>query len=282
MSAAPAPGGFTPPQHTGASDDATVRRGVWMYPGVSAGALADAVVAADDLGLDEVWIADEGVAREPFSILAAAARQTRRVRLAIGITSPLLRHPGAIAATAATLDELSDGRAVLGLGVGGHESLEPFGIDADRPVAVVRDAIATARAVLAATDGPGYQAPGHAFGPRAVPIWVGARGPQLTRLAARVADGVFLSGCTADQHVEIIARVRTISRVDIALYESASDDRSMPNTSSWDDIAAVLEAEAARHAPGAIGINLVELSRPGADPVTLVERAAAVLLRTDD
>ncbi|MFN3217842.1 MAG: LLM class flavin-dependent oxidoreductase [Acidimicrobiales bacterium] len=276
MSAAPAPDGFTTPQHTGAAA-AAVRRGVWMYPGAPAGALADAVIAADELGLDEVWIADEGVAREPFTVLAAAARQTRRVRLAIGITSPLLRHPGAIAATAATLDELSDGRAVLGLGVGGHESLEPFAIAAPRPVAILRDAIATARAVLSAADGPGYVAPGHAFGPRAVPIWVGARGPQLTRLAARVADGVFLSGCTAAQHVEIVERVRAISAVEIALYESAAADRSMTNTSGWDDVAAVLATEAARHAPTAIGINLVELSRPGADAVALVERAAAVL-----
>jgi 5,10-methylenetetrahydromethanopterin reductase len=280
MSAAPAPDGFTPSQHTGATVDVTVRRGVWMYPGVAAGALADAVIAADELGLDEVWIADEGVAREPFTVLAAAARQTRRVRLAIGITSPLLRHPGAIAATAATLDELSDGRAVLGLGVGGHESLEPFAIAADRPVAVVRDAIATARAVLAGVDGPGYTAPDHAFGPRTVPIWVGARGPQLTRLAARVADGVFLSGCTAAQHIEIVERVRAVSPVEIALYESASDDRTMTNTSSWDDIAAVLAVEAARHTPAAIGINLVELSRPGTDPVALVQRAAEVLATT--
>lgn len=287
MSAAPGSDGFTPRQHAHPSPDAppappprALRRGVWMYPGVPAGALADAVVAADELGLDEVWIADEGVAREPFCVLAAAARQTRRIRLAIGITSPLLRHPGAIAATAATLDELSDGRAVLGLGVGGHESLGPFSIVAERPVAVVRDAIATARAVLAGTDGPGYAAPGHAFGPRAVPIWVGARGPQLTRLAARVADGVFLSGCTPAQHVEIVDRVRGVRsdrHAAIALYESVSADRSMANTSSWDDIAAVLGAEAARHAPAAIGINLVELVRSDADPVALVERAAAVL-----
>lgn len=284
MSAAPPAGGFTHPQHIGEpplDTPAPMRRGVWMYPGAPAGALADAVVAADDLGLDEVWIADEGVAREPFTVLAAAARQTRRVRLAIGITSPLLRHPGATAATAATLDELSDGRAVLGFGVGGHESLEPFAIAADRPVAVVRDAIATARAVLAGADGPGYVAPGHAFGPRAVPIWVGARGPQLTRLAARVADGVFLSGCTSDQHVEIVDRVRAISAVEIALYESASADRTMADTSSWDDIAAVLETEATRHTPEAIGINLVELGRPGADPVALVERAAGVLLQAN-
>jgi hypothetical protein len=92
-----------------------------------------------------------------------------------------------------------------------------------------------------------------------------------------MADGVFLSGCTAAQHVEIIERVRAISTIEIALYESASADRSMPNTSGWDDIAAVLEGEAARHAPAAIGINLVELSRPGTDAVALVQRAAEVL-----
>ncbi len=54
----------------------------------------------------------------------------------------------------------------------------------------------------------------------------------------------------------------------------------MANTSAWDDIATVLATEAAHDAPGAIGINLVELARPGADPVALVERAAAALAAT--
>jgi alkanesulfonate monooxygenase SsuD/methylene tetrahydromethanopterin reductase-like flavin-dependent oxidoreductase (luciferase family) len=258
---------------------AAVRRGVWIYPGCPAGALVDAVVAADELGLDEVWIADEGVAREPFSVLAAAAGATRHVTLAVGITSPLLRHPGAIASTAATLDELSAGRALLGLGVGGHESLGPFGLTADRPVGALRDAISLIRAVFAGTPVPGYEPPAHAMPARAsIPIWIGARGQQLTALAAREADGLFLSGCSLEQHDEIIPRVRAIAPIDVALYQSASDRMVAPSVYGWDTVGELLAADVARYSPTSVGINLVDpaLDEP-CDPVALVERAATVL-----
>jgi len=70
--------------------------------------------------------------------------------------------------------------------------------------------------------------------------------------------------------IEIIGRVRAIAAIEAALYASASADRSMTNTSSWDPIGGVLERQSALHRPAAVGINLVELSRPGSDPVGLV------------
>ena len=265
-----------------ASEPGFPRRGVWLYPGAPAPALADAVVAADELGLDEIWIADEGVAREPMTVLAAAASRTNRIDLAVGITSPLLRHPGALAATAATLDELSDGRAMLGLGVGGEDSLGPFELSTDRPVGVLREAIRLARAVFEGSRVAGYTAPPHAIPPRHVPIWVGARGPQLTRTAARSADGLFLSGCTPDQHQRIVGDVRAIDPlVPLALYQSASDRDRRPSVLAWAEVGEHLGAEAARLAPTSVGINLVDLIATGSDPVALVERAAAVLRALD-
>ncbi|CAN5617474.1 hypothetical protein BH23ACT3_BH23ACT3_01830 [soil metagenome] len=255
-----------------------------MYPGRSAGELVEAVIAADEAGLDDVWIADEGVARDPMVVLAAAARSTSRIVLAVGITSPLIRHPGAIAATAATLDELSDGRTLLGLGVGGHESLAPFGISTDRPVGVVRDAIRIGRAVLAGESCEGYEPAEHAVLARQVPIWVGARGPQLVRVAAREADGVFLSGCTPDQHEEIVEQVRRVTSderrpmIDTAMYQSASDRPTGANVVGWDRIVATLTADVARFAPTSIGINLVDLARSdGATATDMVQRAAEAL-----
>lgn len=254
------------------------RKGVWMFPNTPASRLVEAVVVAEECGLDEVWIADEGVARDPMAVLAAAADATATITLAVGITSPLLRHPGAIAATAATVDELSGGRFVLGLGVGGEKSLAPFALSTDRPVGVLREAIGVARAVLADETGEGYRRPAHGFGPRAVPVWVGARGPQIVRLAARVADGVFLSGCTADQHEQIVEVVRSVGRsTGVAIYQSASDTSVSPSITGWDEVGPLLEREAARWGPSSIGVNLVDLNDGGADPVALVRRAAEVL-----
>jgi 5,10-methylenetetrahydromethanopterin reductase len=251
---------------------------VWIFPAVPAGELVDAIVAADELGLDEVWLADEGVMREPMVVLGAAATRTTRIRLATGITSPYLRHPGAIAASIATLDELSGGRAVLGLGVGGHLSLDPFGITAERPVARLREAITVARGVLGGRSVDGYAPPDHAMPARPVPIWVGARGPQLVRTAARHADGLFLSGCTPDEHDRIVADADAAGGSSYALYQSADDAPASPTEQTWDAARDYLAAEAARLCPAAIGLSLVGLAReshPGA--VALVERAAAAL-----
>lgn len=253
-------------------------RGVWLFPNRPAGELVEAVVRAEELGLDEVWLADEGVAREPMALLAAAASATNRITLATGVTTPLLRHPGALAASAATVDELSRGRFRLGLGIGGEKSLGPFSITTERPVGGLRDAIATIRAVLAAESGAGYRRPAHAFGPRPVPIWVGARGPQMVTMAAKNADGLFLSGCTPEQHVDIIGRVRGINpKLGIALYQSASDSRRDGTVTCWNEVAYHLAEEVERFRPTSFGINLVDLVEGGVSAVEAVEQAAAVL-----
>ncbi len=211
-------------------------------------------------------------------MLAAAAQRTSRIRLAVGITSPRLRHPGAIAATALTLDEISDGRAVLGLGVGGHQSLDPFDLTVDKPVGLLRDAIQTVRAVLCAAPGGDYQPADHAVPARPVPVWVGARGPQLTRLAARAADGLFLSGCSPAELERILPDVRSVrSDIGTALYQSASDVDIRDSTVRWSTVGSLLAAMAKEWQPTSVGINLVDLIAPGTDAVMQVRRAAEIL-----
>jgi alkanesulfonate monooxygenase SsuD/methylene tetrahydromethanopterin reductase-like flavin-dependent oxidoreductase (luciferase family) len=254
--------------------------GIWLYPDAPVHDLVEAVVLADSAGLDEVWIADEGVARDPFVVFAAAAARTTRVRMGIGITSPALRHAGAIAATASSLDELTHGRVMLGFGVGGTESLGPFGITVDKPVAVVRDAIRTARAVLGGTTTNLYAPPRHAAPNRSVPIYVGARGEQLNRLASREADGVFLSGFTADGHADPIAWSQSVNAVNVALYASVrfTTDGSGDATSlvgSPDCIAAALGGLLERFRPASVGLALVD----GDDVVEMTRSAIDVLAR---
>lgn len=255
-----------------------VRKGVWMFPSAPAQQMVEAVVRAEQLGLDEVWIADEGVSREPLALLAAAAVQTSRITLATGITSPLLRHPGALASAAATIDELSDGRFVLGLGVGGALSLDPFGLTTDRPIGVIKDALLTARSVLTRSESAFYRPPEHAAPARGVELWVGGRGPQMVRTAARYGDGVFLSGCTPQQHDSIADNARTVQPdVGLALYQSAADVPPDDRCSAWAEVGVVVAEEARRLRPSSVGINLVDLNTGGRDPIELVERAAEAL-----
>lgn len=251
-----------------------MRRGIWLFPDRPAGELVDAVVAAEELGLDEVWLADEGVAREPSAVLAAAAGRTSRIRLATGITSPLLRHPGALAATIATVDELSDGRAVLGLGVGGGLALDPFGLSTATPVAVLREAIETARAVLTGVPTDAYRPPAHAMPPRGVPIWVGARGPQLVRTAARLADGVFVSGCSPEQLGAIVGAATAAGGTAYALHRPVTGAPGRDGASGWDEVVDRLRDDVGRVGPASIGLDLID---PPGDLAEAVAGAAAVL-----
>jgi alkanesulfonate monooxygenase SsuD/methylene tetrahydromethanopterin reductase-like flavin-dependent oxidoreductase (luciferase family) len=248
--------------------------GIWLFPDASAASLVDAVVESERGGIDEVWIADEGVMREPSVVLAGAAMVTARIRLGVGITTPVLRHPGALGSTWATLDELSDGRAMLGLGVGGGLTLDPFGLRPERPVALVRDAIRTARAVIQRQHSDGYEVPAHAAPGRQVPIYVASKGEQINRLASREADGVFLSGFDLAHLDPAVDWARSVRPIRVALYASVRFRDAAPDdpTSLRGSPQAVAEGLASlidRHRPESIGIALVD-----GDPLPLmIERA---------
>ena len=84
----------------------------------------------EQLGYGSFWYTDVRFGRECYVGLSAVAAHTRRVRLGPGVSDPYTRHPAMTAAAIATLDELSGGRAMLGLGVGGHGFRE-LGIESD-------------------------------------------------------------------------------------------------------------------------------------------------------
>jgi F420-dependent oxidoreductase-like protein len=167
------------------------------------------VEAADRLGYDTVFTA-ESWGSDVFTPLAWWGARTERIRLGTSIAQISARPPTTLAMAALTLDHLSEGRLVLGVGVSGPQVVEgwygqPFG----RPLARTREYVGVVRQVLAregpvTSEGPHYplpyQGPG-ALGlgkplkpithPRRadVPIWLGAEGPRNVALAAEIADG---------------------------------------------------------------------------------------------
>ena len=200
--------------------------GVWVFPDAPAPALVDLARHAEALDLNELWVGDEGPGREPFAVLAAAAAVTERIRLATGITNPYVRHPGVTAASMLTIHELSGGRAILGVGAGGQMSLSPFGLHASQPVARVREFLCIARAAATGTQAPGYSPSDVAVTAAAagapLPLFVGARGPQLNRLASEQADGAFVAGMPPFRYPAVVGWARSKRPIDIALYPSAA------------------------------------------------------------
>ncbi|MEM9713541.1 MAG: LLM class flavin-dependent oxidoreductase [Actinomycetota bacterium] len=193
---------------------------VWAFPSRPATELVDAVVHAERMGIDQFWLGDEGPAREPFAVLAAAAVRTERIQLALGITNPFVRNPALACTTAQTVAELSRGRFTLGIGAGGDLSLGPLHEAAARPLAAVRSMLRIARAVERRESTDGYTPAEHSIHGHHVPLFVGAKGERLNRLASEAADGVFVAGPPPFAYAELLGWARSVRPVDVVLTPS--------------------------------------------------------------
>jgi 5,10-methylenetetrahydromethanopterin reductase len=173
--------------------------GLGLPPAAPAGELLDLAVDAERLGYRWLWVNDERLERDPFTLLAAMAERTDGIRLGPGVTNPYSRHPALIATALATLHELSGGRAVLGLGAGGtnHGALA---IERTAPLAALGEAIDLIRGLWA---GEQVTIEGRVVQAREArldfgapqpppPIYVGSRGPRVLELAGARADGVIV------------------------------------------------------------------------------------------
>jgi len=171
-----------------------------LMPDGPVGRIADLAVLAEELGYARCWVYDEGlVTRDVYVTLSAVAERTETIPLGPGITNPFVRHPGATAAAIASLDELSGGRAFVGIGAGGGLTLDPLGIVRDRPLTAVAEMVDGLRRLFA---GERVEHDGHAFsfrdahltyGRPGIEIILAGRGPRMTELGGRVADGFNLS-----------------------------------------------------------------------------------------
>jgi len=186
--------------------------------------MVEFIQQAEDLGLDEIWLGDEGPARDPLAVLAAAALRTSTIRLAVGITNPYVRHPAALAVSMMTVHELSGGRAILGLGVGGSLALSPLGISPVHPLATMRQAMATIRAVSRGERSDAYIPPAAAMIAPDLPLYIGSRGPLINRLASAVADGAFVAGLPVAQVAQVVGWARSVREIPISLYVSIAFD----------------------------------------------------------
>ncbi|MEE6209927.1 LLM class flavin-dependent oxidoreductase [Salarchaeum sp. III] len=202
----------------------------------------DLVQRAETLGYESVWAA-EGQGKTAFGKLERWAAVTEDIELATGIVNVFSRTPAALAQAAATLDDHSGGRAILGLGVAHPGVVEGFhGCEFERPLARMEEYIRLVRRYLAGDprgfDGeffsPARTAFWEAFDPvRAeIPIYNGALGPGNVRLTGMYADGWIpnlypLSEFeTARSWLETGAERtgRAVADVDIAMYVLAAVD----------------------------------------------------------
>ncbi len=180
--------------------------GYWPSSGPPADA-AEQIAAAEDLGFDSVWTS-EAYGSDCFTPLAWWGSQTSRVKLGTAITQISARTPASTAMSAITLDHLSGGRVILGLGVSGPQVVEGwYGQEYAKPLARTREYIEIVRRIVAREEpvefaGEHYAMPlqgGTGLGKPLksivrplrtdIPIYLGAEGPKNVALAAEICDG---------------------------------------------------------------------------------------------
>ncbi|MGA8257451.1 MAG: LLM class F420-dependent oxidoreductase [Nocardioides sp.] len=171
--------------------------------------VGELVAAADEAGFDAIFTA-EAWGSDAFTPLAWWGRETSRVRLGTSIVQMSGRAPTSIAMHALTLDHLTGGRVILGMGVSGPQVVEGwYGQPFSKPLARTREVVDIIRQVLAreapvTNDGPHYPLPftgegsvglGKPLKPIVhplrsdIPIWLGAEGPKNVAQTAEIADG---------------------------------------------------------------------------------------------
>ncbi len=199
---------------------------------------------ASDLAL---WVPDERFFRDVFVAMAALACATSRSTIAPGVTDPYIRHPLLTAAAMASLDELSNGRAILGIGAG-VSGFDALGIKRHAPATAVREAIDMCRRFWAGEsitnlDGPVYaKAAQMNFSARQIPVYIAGRGPKILALGGEVADGVIIGHFTSRNGIgsaqEQIA----------AGLKKRSPERGKPQTLVWAYTSVSPDGDAARAA----------------------------------
>jgi F420-dependent oxidoreductase-like protein len=221
--------------------------GYWTAAPRPAREIIEAASVAEDLGFDSVWTG-ESWSSDGFSPLAAIAGTTKQVRLATGIAQMSARTPTAMAMHAMTLDGLSEGRAVLGIGVSGPQVVEGwYGQPFAKPLARTREYVAIIRAALAreapvAAPGPHYPLPRTGEGtvglgkplkmithPRRadIPIFLGAEGPKNVALAAEIADGwvpLYYSPYRPEVYADSLQGARPGFEIAVNVSVSVADD----------------------------------------------------------
>ena len=195
-------------------------------------AVHDIALLAEKIGFDSFWMPDHlvatGVKRwdalHAWGTLCSLAVQTKRIKLATGVSDTFRHHPASLAQMAATCDVLSDGRAILGIGIGEAMNLVPFGIPFDKPVGRTIEAIQIIRRLFTEDfvdfKGKYYELKKAFLRPRpvvplsetkyrsTVPIFIAASSPRTMKVTAQYGDGWLPANLTPEEYKENLKKIR--------------------------------------------------------------------------
>lgn len=260
--------------------------GVIFPPDLPPEQLRDVAVAADDGGLDQLWLWEDCFAESGIASAAAVLGWTKRVAVGIGLLPVPLRNVALTAMELATLARLFPGRFVPGIGHGVQEWMDQVGVRAESPLTLLSEYAGALRGLLA---GDTVSSDGRYVRLRDVtlnwppasppPLLIGGVRERTVRLAGRHGDGVILVGETTPDQVQAAAQQQAAGR--IAAGRDGAGDVVMflpvPATAPAQDIAARIAQFAAAGAT-CVALQAVEGGPPLAEFTTRVARDVRPLL----
>ncbi|MEX2751191.1 MAG: LLM class flavin-dependent oxidoreductase [Candidatus Freyarchaeota archaeon] len=176
----------------------------------------DAVSYANNNSFDSVWLGDHLVgagikvwdAMEPFPTLAAISSRTK-LNLGISVVDAARRHPAVLAQNIVTVDHISNGRLIVGIGAGEAPSIKPFGIRWDKPVGIMEENIRILKKFFTGGtinySGEFYTLKNAFLLPLPFqqphpPFWIAANSPRTRRITAELGDGWLPQALTPDEY----------------------------------------------------------------------------------
>ncbi|AAB86222.1 MULTISPECIES: 5,10-methylenetetrahydromethanopterin reductase [Methanothermobacter] len=207
--------------------------GIEFVPNEPIEKIVKLVKLAEDVGFEYAWITDHYNNKNVYETLALIAEGTETIKLGPGVTNPYVRSPAITASAIATLDELSNGRATLGIGPGDKATFDALGIEWVKPVSTIRDAIAMMRTLLAGEKTEsGAQLMGVKAVQEKIPIYMGAQGPMMLKTAGEISDGALINASNPKDFEAAVPLIKegaesagkSLSDIDVAAYTCCSID----------------------------------------------------------
>lgn len=180
-----------------------MRLGIGFTSKINGSSIAKCATLAEQKGFEQVWIGEHYYYRDAISLASFVVSKTNKIRVGLGVINPYTRNPVIIAMSTATMNELANGRIMLGIGPGGSRRVEATGVRFTKPATALRESLEIIRKLLAGEtvthEGSVFKINDVSLGFRntsRVPIIIGAVGSKILRMAGECADGVLLSaGC---------------------------------------------------------------------------------------
>ena len=199
---------------------------------------------AESKDIDFAWITNHYNNRHCYPTLAAIAQATSTLKMGPGIMNAFTDTPAAMASFFCTLNEISDGRAILGIGPGDLSTLPKIAIKGEKPVARLEEAVFQIRKLCAGEevkksglqffdyDGAKLTGVNLPDKKKGVPIYIGAQGPKVLELAGKIGDGALINASNPKDFAIAIPIIKAAcdkvgkKNFDIGAYTAMSIDQS--------------------------------------------------------